>query len=328
MINSKKLCATVISILMTLGLFITPASAVSIPKETISSTAQSTLVDGTKNVYKTDDGFIYCVFDSGECDVMDYEGSDSDITIPKEFDGHKVIGISKAIADYAEPDDDDSGDYIEPAFLNNKTIKKVTINAEIEYLDTSAFTGCTELEKVVLPDSVTYIAKACFRDCPKLKSINIPKKLDAIGDRFAWESEWLKKLEKKNGLVVIANTLLSGRRAAGEVTVPEGVKEINGYAFEGNNKMTKLITASSVKAMGEYVITGCSSLKTIVIKNGMKKAYNSVDETPSLRKIVLPPSLNNSGVTGLMHYKKRRLSIITTRERRQTRYFHRNGARI
>ena len=58
----------------------------------------------------------------------------------------------------------------------------------------------------------------------------------------------------------------------GQYTIPGTVKEIEDNAFAGAHKLTALTVPSSVKSAG-INITGCSLLKKIIFKEGIKNIY-------------------------------------------------------
>lgn len=69
------------------------------------------------------------------------------------------------------------------AFLQNKTITKITIAAEIESIDTKAFFQCTKLKTVIISSKkLKTIGNKAFFGCKKLKTITLKtKKLSKIG---------------------------------------------------------------------------------------------------------------------------------------------------
>nr|MBP7473382.1 leucine-rich repeat domain-containing protein [Prevotella sp.] len=66
------------------------------------------------------------------------------------------------------------------AFLNNSSIKRVTLPNSIEWIESKAFSNCG-ISYFTVPDSVTYIATGAFSFCMNLKSIYIGKMVKTIG---------------------------------------------------------------------------------------------------------------------------------------------------
>ena len=285
--------STTLAALMITTAVAVQVSAVSIGTDIQIATFQSTPVekdrydDPTERTYKTDDGIIYGVnIDGKTCRVIDYVGDKVDLVIPKKIDGYKVTSI----------DDYFGTDYMSAAaFYGNDTLKSITINADITEIYDGSFCDCKKLEKVVLPDSLKSIGDKVFSGCTKLNAIKYPKGLGSVGYKFAWNTQWLKKKEESDKLVIICGKLISGRKASGKVELPSSVKEISSYAFENNSTMTHLVIPGTCKGIGNWAIKDCSNLQKLTFKNGVKNisgAYSSVIENcPKIRAIVLPPSL-------------------------------------
>lgn len=66
-------------------------------------------------------------------------------------------------------------------FENCKNLKQVKINKGVRILDNNVFNRCKSLEKIVLPESLVDLGRNAFADCVKLKTIRLGKQLDTIG---------------------------------------------------------------------------------------------------------------------------------------------------
>ena len=91
----------------------------------------------------------------GEC-------TDTDIVIPAQCEGKKVVEIAKN------------------AFSENTDITSVTLPDGILTVERGAFFGCTALEEISLPDSITYIAGSAFYNWTSLRSFTLPKKATSV----------------------------------------------------------------------------------------------------------------------------------------------------
>ena len=67
------------------------------------------------------------------------------------------------------------------AFKGNKTVKRITIGANIKTIPTNAFKNCRNLKRVVIGKNVTKIGAKAFYGCKSLTQVVMPAKLTVIG---------------------------------------------------------------------------------------------------------------------------------------------------
>ena len=149
----KKLLSTVLSLCMLLSI---------IPVATTSSSAKSIEV---VELGESSGDYEYKILHNGTAEITKYNGSDTEITIPSEIDGHKVTVIGLG------------------AFKNCLRIKSITIPDSVTTIGNNAFYGCKSLISITIPDGVTSIGDDAFFDCKSLTSITIPESVTTIGDR-------------------------------------------------------------------------------------------------------------------------------------------------
>lgn len=82
--------------------------------------------------------------------------TDIDIVIPSEYKGIPVTNINAY------------------AFMNNKTLRSITLSNNITAIGGFAFFGCSALEKINIPNSVTTIGYWTFDSCKSLTVLYIP----------------------------------------------------------------------------------------------------------------------------------------------------------
>ncbi len=170
------------------------------------------------------------------------------------------------------------------AFINCTSLKNVTLGKGIVEIGGSAFNGCTALETIKIPDSVKWLGGGTFagctslksvtlsknmfeiyshtfRDCSSLKSLTIPAKINYISDYVFEGCTNLKEFKvnsknkdysaSKDGVLFNKNktTLLKypGGAAEKSYTIPKGVKEIRGDAFNDSNNIKSFKVASGNK---------------------------------------------------------------------------------
>ncbi len=105
--------------------------------------------------------FTYTLDANGNATITEYNGSQSDLTIPSTIDGHNVVAIESH------------------AFEHSK-IKKIVVSEGITTIGGWAFCECENLESVILPESLTDMDWQVFIGCKSLNNINIPSNLTII----------------------------------------------------------------------------------------------------------------------------------------------------
>lgn len=165
--------------------------------------------------------------------------------------------------------------------------------------------GCTDLEILSLPASLQSVGildigsnrKPYARDAVyglvSLKEIKISEEnaLFSVYDNALYSDNY-------------ENLWLMPRAKKWQYTIPGTVKEIEVNAFAGAHKLTALTIPSSVKNAG-INITGCSLLKKVIFKEGVRSIYmygsaetdfygfNGFMEKIQIKKVHLPSTLNN-----------------------------------
>ena len=257
--------------------------------------------DGNVGLDITNDGLIYRVNPiDGYTRVADYIGKGEELVIPKEIEGYPVDGL----LDIGYWDLEGYG------FHKLRNVKTVIFEADIKRIGNS-FTNCPELEKVVLPAGLEELAdfkeNSCyaFSNCPKLKEVVIPDTLKLVQNACFRNTPWLEAKEKKEKLVIIGDSLVSGRQAEGKVVIPSSVKYITGEAFHDNDKMTELVVPASVKNSGG-AFWNTTGLKKITFKNGSKGFYEflSRDNLPNLEKVIIPPTFTKQNTACALGFDK------------------------
>lgn len=80
------------------------------------------------------------------------------------------------------------------AFKNNKRLKKVVINGNLQKIGANAFYGCKKLRTVSFTNGLTSIGPKAFYKCAGLTKVDLPSSLKSIGKQAFYGCKKLKKI--------------------------------------------------------------------------------------------------------------------------------------
>ncbi len=112
-----------------------------------------------------DDGsFVFALLKDKSAVLLEYYGTDENVTVPSNVSGYTVSGVGKYV------------------FKDNTSVKTVVLPDTIQTVGEGMFFRCSDLTSVLIPDSVKAIGDRAFYHCDSLKNICIPKNIIYIGD--------------------------------------------------------------------------------------------------------------------------------------------------
>ena len=161
------------------------------------------------------------------------------------------------------------------AFLYCKELTSIVIPDEVSVLGNNAFTSCINLSTLPIGNGVTTIKSYCFENC-RFASITIPKNvsnieygafrgcsLDLLSINVDEANPYYDSRGNCNAIIETAsNTLVLGCR---NTTVPDDIKSIGLYAFDGCSGLTSTTLPNGVTTIGVCAYSGCSGLTSITI---------------------------------------------------------------
>ena len=160
-------------------------------------------------------------------------------------------------------------DYQNPWSDIKSTVTRIVIEEGITYLCEFAFSEFSEVKEVVLPESISAIGQWAFQGCTKLESINLHDKIEEIGP------------------TCFAGTALT------EVTLPKGIKRIEGGTFLNCINLTKVICQNETIQVDGNAFKGCVNLTEITLQGGgiTDIGRNAFDGCVKLKNIPLDGDL-------------------------------------
>ena len=234
--------------------------------------------------------FSYVIQSDDTLRVYQYEGLDTNVTVPDTIDGRKVTALGNGIF----------GKSIAPE----------------------------KIESVTLPDTLTSIGDRAFCNCTKLKSVTIPKNVSSVGeDAFLTDiskpglteikvasgnpyfSEKSGVLYDKSGKTLIA--FPAGR--GGSYQIPSGVTGVGDRAFYNCVNLSEVTVPSTVKTLGTEAFEDCTALKKLTLSEGLVKIGDSAFRYCSkLDTVTVPASVKQVGKNSLQTVYGGRILVLTT----------------
>ena len=167
----------------------------------------------------------------------------TDVIIPNEIDGKKVVGI----ADNAFT----SAGVTPTTISNTKKVSASYLYNKDRITTTPLMSGPTisglGITSVVIPNTVKSIGIDAFRN-NRLTEAIIPGSVTSIGDRAFLENQ-LTSLIILDGVTSIGSSAFGGNQLT-EVTIPGSVKNIGDGAFD-DNKLTSITLSVGVTNIGD-----------------------------------------------------------------------------
>ncbi len=181
------------------------------------SQAQEQSAEPTVDKSKDDSAisdFEYRVNDDGNAVITKYTGSNTDVTIPSEIEGHKVTEIG------------------EGAFFGYDRLTSIVIPDSVTSIDNVAFYNCSNLENITIPNSVASIGDRAFYHCAGLKGIALPDSLMEINSGVFSYCDWLESIVIPDSTTNIGEYAFNGCTRLETIIIPNNVKWIDEGAFK------------------------------------------------------------------------------------------------
>lgn len=192
------------------------------------------------------------------------------------------------------------------AFVDCQMLEEVVLSKNLNEIGSMAFTNCKSLSVIDIPDSVTRIGDSAFDGCYSLTQFTLPDSLTEIGEMAfsyapieTFDTQGCNEFKTVDGILYNKDETKIYRAApsmSGDISIKDGVREINGGAFSLCSGITSLIIPDSVETIGSYGFSECTGIKSVKFSEGLKSlgqgafAYNL-----SLEFIELPVSLEEIG---------------------------------
>ena len=207
--------------------------------------------------------YEYDFYENDTIEITKYNGSETELEIPAEIDGKKVVSIGyNAFSKYDDKFDEDR----------------------------------SNLKSVIIPGSVTRIRSEAFKNCPDLANITIPSSVKFIEEGAFKGTEWLENKQDEDPLVIVNGILIDGTKCKGNVTIPDNVTNIVSSAFRNCKKLTSVTMPNSVTSIGYSAFYNCTNLTNVKLSNSVKWIDNyTFSNCTSLTSVIIPNGVTSIG---------------------------------
>ena len=169
------------------------------------------------------------------------------------------------------------------AFGNCKELKNIAIPSSVTALGKVLFNGCTSLESLYIPANVNSMFVNIAPNCPNLKTLEVDENNSVFHSKNNCIIETTEKrlfiacensvIPEDGSVTIIGQMAYTGSNIE-NVVIPEGITSIEYDAFRDCKNLKSISVPSTVTEIEEYILTGTSSLESIVV-NPSNAKYSS-----------------------------------------------------
>ena len=222
-----------------------------------------------------------------------------------QMDGSTLIRYSGTAEVVSIPDDVTA--IAEEAFSGNDNLVKVTIDGKVKSIGYGAFSNCDNLRTVVVGNRVESIDTAAFSNNSQLKHVSLGANVGRLGSGVFAGCSNLSDLtvSTDNNRLFMEDGILYGKNheklylmlptsSREELSIPNDVKEIMGYAFWGNHSLKKVSIGSGLYEVPAYAFSNCMNLIQVSIPLPVRSiGAKAFEDCVSLKQITIPESVTN-----------------------------------
>lgn len=276
-------------------------------------------------------GWRYRYYFCGSIDLMYYDGSARNLTIPDKIGSVPVNGFYHYPAEdrhvFIQSDSVRSVDFQPrvtelPLFFayGCSSLEHVTLPDTLVSIGDGAFQGCAALTAVDLPDSLRIIGELAFADCTALDTVTLPASLRFLGggafancellntvtieegvqrieDRAFMNCPSLGSIDVPDSVVFLGQQAFSGCTGLTTAELPEGLQGIALALFNGCSSLTTCEIPASVRLIRNYAFDGCSALKSVALPAGLTTLEDCAFSESGLTSVYIPGGVSNIGAS-------------------------------
>ena len=175
------------------------------------------------------------------------------------------------------------------AFYRCSSLIGVNIPNSVRIIGYQAFYGCSSLRGIHIPGSVRSIGDSAFEYCPTLTSMSVSS------DNPRYDSR-----DECNGIIETReNTLIAG---CCNTVIPSSVKAVGDYAFSGCSTLASIDIPVGVDSVGDYAFRGCTALRSVTFPMGLNSiGASAFFDCKALNRVEIPATVRSIGAFAFEH---------------------------
>ena len=195
------------------------------------------------NVDTIINNFYFYTDGNGKHHLTYYEGTDTVVTLPANYEGEDYC-----ISDYA--------------FYGRNEIDTIVLPETVTSIGASAFYNCSSLSAINIPSGVTSIGNNAFYGCSSLDTIVLPDNLSFVGNNAFAGTNIV--FPDENGICYVGQTAYSlTDRTLTEYVLKEGTESVNAGLFSNCSNVKSISIPSSVEYIGDNAFAYCYALDSV-----------------------------------------------------------------
>ena len=185
--------------------------------------------------------------------LVKYLGSSATVRVP---DGIRIVG--------------------KRAFAENKSIRTVMLPDGVQKIKSEAFKFCGNLQGINFPDDLEEIQDSAFAGSG-LKSIMLPSRLGMLGNE-AFSYTGIEKITIPGSIKIVPERAFASCKSLGEVTLCEGVENLDGDAFTNCPSLRTItipdsLTTICTRFFEYHMFVGTDNITTVNASDKWKKEH-------------------------------------------------------